>query len=257
MTKTVLIVHAHPEPKSLTRALVDTAKDTLAGLGHRLLETDLYGMQWKAVFDADDFLDRADREKLSFTHESGHAYSTGTQTKDVEEEQAKLAKADAVIFLFPLWWFSFPAILKGWVDRVFAHGLAYGYKGAGNRYRYGEGGFTDKRALLCVAAGGPETDYGARGINGPIEQILFPITHGTLFFAGMDVLPTFTVYNTGRIDSHGVETAKQELEKRLVRLFLDAPIPYRRQNNGDYPDGHQLSSEVALGSYGISAHIKP
>ena len=47
-----------------------------------------------------------------------------------------------------------PAILKGWVDRVFAYGLAYGFKGAGNRYRYGDGGFKGKRALLSVAVGG-------------------------------------------------------------------------------------------------------
>lgn len=147
-------------------------------------------------------------------------------------------------------------ILKGWVDRVFAYGLAYGYKGAGNRYRYGEGAFAGKRALLSVTVGGPAVDYGSRGINGPIEQILFPVTHGTLFFAGMDVLPTFAVYNTGRIDSAAVAAAKQELEERLARVFLDAPIPYRRQNDGDYPDRHQLSPEVAPDAYGIPAHIK-
>ena len=252
-----MIVHAHPEPKSLTRSLVNTSKCTLTRLGHRLLESDLYGMQWKAVFDGHDFLARADQDRLSFVNESGHAYATGTQTRDVEEEQTKLAQADAVIFHFPLWWFSFPAILKGWVDRVFAYGLAYGYKGAGNRYRYGEGAFAGKRALLAVTVGGPEADYGDRGINGPIEQVLFPITHGILFFTGMDVLPTFAVHNTGKIDSNGTEAAKRGLEERLLHLFHDSPIPYRRQNSGDYPDGHQLSSEVAAGLSGIPAHIRP
>lgn len=48
-----------------------------------------------------------------------------------------------------------------------------------------------KRALLSVTVGGPEVDYGPRGVNGPLEHLLFPITHGTLFFPGMDVLPTF------------------------------------------------------------------
>jgi NAD(P)H dehydrogenase (quinone) len=257
MSKTVLIVHAHPAPGSLTRTLVDTAKAALTGMGHRVLESDLYGMSWKAVFDESDFLDRADHEKLSFVHESGHAFSTGTQTKDVEQEQAKLLEADAVIFQFPLWWFGFPAILKGWVDRVFAYGLAYGYKGAGNRHRYGEGAFAGKRALLSVTTGGPAADYSERGINGPIEQILFPITHGMLFFAGMEVLPTFTVYGTGKISESDVASAKLALEQRLARLFLDAPIPYRRQNDGDYPDGHELSTEVAPGVSGIVAHIRP
>ena len=83
----------------------------------------------------------------------------------MEDEQAKLRQADAIVFQFPIWWFSFPAILKGWVDRVFAYGLAYGYKDAGNQHRYGEGGFAGKRALLSVTVGGPLEDYGARGIN--------------------------------------------------------------------------------------------
>lgn len=75
------------------------------------------------------------------------------------EEQRKLLAADAVILLFPLWWFGMPAIMKGWFDRVWARGLAYGYKNAGNAHRYGEGGFAGKRALLAVSVGGPAQDY--------------------------------------------------------------------------------------------------
>jgi NAD(P)H dehydrogenase (quinone) len=256
MNKTVLIVYAHPEPRSLTRQLVNTTKDTLAGMGHKLLESDLHGMRWKAVFDAGDFPVRASPNSLSFMRESEHAFTTGTQTADVELEQQKLLQADAVIFQFPLWWFGFPAILKGWVDRVFANGLAYGYKRAGNRYRYGEGGLAGKRAMLSVTAGGPESDFGARGINGPLEQLLFPITHGTLFFSGMDVLPTFAIYGTGKIDESRVEAAKRAWAQRLIRLFIDDPIPFRRQNGGDYPDGHRLAPEIAPDIHGIQAHIR-
>jgi NAD(P)H dehydrogenase (quinone) len=160
-----------------------------------------------------------------------------------------------VILQFPLWWFGMPAILKGWVDRVFAYGLAYGFKGAGNRYRYGDGAFKGKRALLSVAVGGPENDYSARGINGPLEQLLFPITHGTLFFPGMDVLPTYAVYGTGQIDAEGVAAAKAAWCLRLEYLFEDAPIPFRRQNDGDYPDGHILGRHVVTGQRGLLAHI--
>jgi NAD(P)H dehydrogenase (quinone) len=256
MSRTILIVHAHPEPQSLTRQLVHASKNTLIGMGHRWLETDLYGMRWKAVFDANDFPVRDNPDRLLFMTESGHAYSTGAQTADVEGEQEKLLQADAVIFQFPLWWFGFPAILKGWVDRVFARGLAYGYKGAGNRYRYGEGGLAGKRALLATTVGGPEADFVERGINGPLEQLLFPITHGTLFFAGMDVLPTFAIYGTASIDASRVEAAKRAWEQRLVRLFCDNPIPFRRQNDGDYPDGHQLAPEIDPDTFGIPAHIK-
>jgi NAD(P)H dehydrogenase (quinone) len=149
-----------------------------------------------------------------------------------------------------------PAIMKGWIERVFAFGLAYGYRGAGNRYRYGEGGLAGKRALLSVTTGGPAEDYGPRGINGPLDELLFPITHGTLFFAGMDVLPTYAVYGTSRIDAAGVEHAQAGLAARMRTLFDDAPIPYRPQNGGDYADRHVLADGVAPGVTGLCAHLR-
>jgi NAD(P)H dehydrogenase (quinone) len=212
-------------------------------------------MRWKAVFDEHDFPSRADPQRLAFVAESGHSYASGRQAADIAAEQRKLLAADAVIFQFPLWWFGMPAILKGWIDRVFAYGLAYGYKDAGNRYRYGDGGLKGKRALLSVTVGGPATDYSARGINGPLEQLLFPITHGSLFFAGMDVLPSYAVYGTGGITAEGVAASKAAWRLRLGRLFEDAPIPFRPQNGGDYPNGHVLASHVAVGQSGLLAHI--
>lgn len=139
---------------------------------------------------------------------------------------------------------------------MFAYGLAYGYRGAGNRYRYGEGGLAGKRALLSVTTGGPADDYGPRGINGQLDELLFPITHGTLFFPGMEVLPTYAVYGTGRIDADGVERAQAGLAARMRTLFPDAPIPYRSQNGGDYPDRHVLADDVAPGVTGVRAHLR-
>ncbi len=255
MAKKVLIVYSHPEPTSLTRQLVDVSVQTLQQQGHEVLQSDLYGMRWKAVFDERDFPSRAHPERLSFIEESGQAYSGGRQTADVTAEQQKVLAADAVIFQFPLWWYGMPAIMKGWIDRVWAYGLAYGYADAGNRYRYGDGAFKGKRALLCVTVGGPDKDYSPRGINGPLEQLLFPITHGMLFFPGMEVLPTHAVYGTADIIATGVVTAKESWRLRVERLFEDAPITFRPQNGGDYPDGHVLASHVAVGQSGLLAHI--
>jgi NAD(P)H dehydrogenase (quinone) len=255
MTKKVLIVYAHPEPTSLTRELVEVSVQTLQQQGHEVLQSDLYAMGWKAVFDEHDFPDRADPDRLSFVKESGHAYLGGQQAADIAAEQQKVFAADAVILQFPLWWYGMPAIMKGWVDRVWAYGLAYGYKDGGNTYRYGDGAFKGKRAMLSVAVGGPEKDYSPRGINGPLEQLLFPITHGSLYFPGFDVLPTNAVYGTGRITAEGVAAAKETWRLRLERLFEDAPIPFRPQNGGDYPDKHVLASHVAVGQSGLPAHV--
>jgi NAD(P)H dehydrogenase (quinone) len=251
----VFFIYAHPNAQSLNATLKDHALAVLQREGHEVRVSDLYAMNWKAVADAGDFPERDQSLPLDYMTASGKAYENGTQAKDIAAEQEKLKWADAIVFQFPLWWFGFPAILKGWVDRVFAFKFAYGYKNAGNTYRYGDGALAGKRALLSVTVGGPEVDYDPRGINGPLDQLLFPITHGTLFFPGLDVLPTFAVYGTGKIDEAGVEAAKQTLEKRLLRLFLDDPIPFRSQNKGDYPDKHTLAPHVARGITGIPAHI--
>ena len=255
MKKKVLIVHAHPERSSLTRELVEVSLETLRAQGHDVLQSDLYGMGWKAVFDEHDFPSRSDPRRLSFVEESRRSYATGQQVPDIAAEQQKVLASDAVIFQFPLWWFGMPAIMKGWLDRVWAYGLAYGYKNAGNAYRYGDGAFKGKRAMLCVAVGGQALDYSPRGINGPLDQLLFPITHGALYFPGFDVLPTFAAHSTVHMTSDAVEATKQAWRSRVEALFDDAPIAFRPQNGGDYPDGHVLASHVAPGQAGLTAHV--
>jgi len=254
VSKTILIVYAHPEPTSLTRRFVTETVQILERQGQTVLQSDLYGMGWKATFDEHDFPNRINNDRLGFIQESQHAYATHQQTQDVAAEQDKLLAADAVIFHFPLWWFGMPAILKGWIDRVYAYGFAYGYKGEGNRYRYGDGILKGKRALLSVMVGGPAEDYSPRGINGPLEELLFPITHGALFFPGMNVLPTHAVYGTGKLSK--VSVAKELAAWRLCleNLFNDPPIPFRRQNGGEYQQ-NILADHIAMGKEGLTIHI--
>ncbi len=97
-----------------------------------------------------------------------------------------------------------PAIMKGWIDRVYAWGFAYGVGEHSDRHwgdRYGEGTFIGKRAMLIVTAGGWAEHYSPRGINGPIDDILFPIQHGMLFYPGFEVLPPLVFYRTDKTDA--------------------------------------------------------
>ncbi|XXS74276.1 NAD(P)H-dependent oxidoreductase [Sorangium sp. So ce131] len=138
----LLIVYAHPEPRSLNGALRDRMVATLTAAGHEVLVSDLYAQGWKAALDRADFPAEPEGAPLGVIDASHRAFAHGTQTPDVAEEQRRLLWADAVILQFPLWWFSMPAILKGWVERVFAHGFAYGVGEHSDRRwgdRYGEG----------------------------------------------------------------------------------------------------------------------
>ncbi|WP_087024069.1 NAD(P)H-dependent oxidoreductase [Thaumasiovibrio subtropicus] len=253
--KTILVVSAHPEPTSLTHFLAQTSIELLKAQGHTVLESDLYAMNWKSEVDGADFPSRVNPERLTIVAESQHAFANGHQAEEVALEQEKLLAADAVIFHFPLWWYGMPAIMKGWFDRVYAYGFAYGYKGLGNALRYGDGVFKGKRAILCVPTGGPEIDYSPRSINGPLDQLLFPITHGCLFYPGFSVLKTHAVYGAAMLETSQVDDIKHAWQQRLDGLFDEAPIPFRAQNSGDFPDQHALAAHILPGEEGIDIHL--
>jgi NAD(P)H dehydrogenase (quinone) len=258
-TMNVLIVYAHPEPRSLNGAIRDFCVERLRRAGHDVQVSDLYAMHWKASVDAADFPDRNTSEPLNLSAASKHAYETATQTSDVAAEQEKLLQADALILQFPMWWFSMPAILKGWVDRVFAYGLAYGVGEHSHQKwgdRYGEGTFKGKRAMLTVTVGGWAEHYSARGINGRMDDILFPINHGVLHYPGFDVLPSYVIYQTGWLDEPRYQRTLVELGARLDALWETDPIPYRTQNGGDYDiPSCELKPGLSAREYGFDIHL--
>jgi NAD(P)H dehydrogenase (quinone) len=233
----VLLVYAHPEPRSLNGALRNVAVEELKAQGHEVRVSDLYADGWKSQVDRADFPRLDPNERLVPVAASKKAFEANALTEDVKIEIEKLLWADALILQFPLWWFAMPAILKGWVDRVFAYGFAYGVGEHSDRRwgdRYGEGTLVGKRAMLIVTAGGWEEHYAARGVNGPIDDLLFPINHGILYYPGYDVLPPFVDYSVDRLDEAGFEPIAERLRKRMRTLFTTRPIPYRQQNAGDY-----------------------
>jgi NAD(P)H dehydrogenase (quinone) len=233
----VLLVFVHPEPRSLNGALRDVAIKELEARGHQVRVSDLYADGWKSEINRADFPLLAPDARLKVPAASRQGFAAKALTEDVKAEQAKLLWADTLILQFPLWWFTMPAILKGWIDRVYSYGFAYGVgEHSDKRWgdRYGEGILAGKRAMLIVTAGGWAEHYSARGINGPIDDLLFPIHHGVLYYPGYDVLPPFVVYNADRLDAAGFEAAAERLRERMRTLETTQPLPYRRQNGGDY-----------------------
>lgn len=233
----VLLVYAHPEPRSLNGSIRDFTVDRFVRVGHTVEVSDLYAMRWKADLDAEDFPQRDAAQPFRPSGDSKRAFAEGTQTADVAAEQDKLRRADLVIFQFPLWWFSMPAIMKGWFDRVYASGFAYGVGEHSEKrwgVRYGEGAFKGKRAMLVVTTGGWADHYSERGINGPMDDLLFPIQHGLLFYPGFDVLPPFLVFKTSAMNPARHDEILSALGERLDTAMQTAPIAYRSQNHGDY-----------------------
>jgi NAD(P)H dehydrogenase (quinone) len=215
----ILIVFAHPEPRSFNGALFDTAKRVLEAAGHTVAVSDLYRMGFNPVSDRHNFLTVHDAEYLKLQLEETHASENHSFAPEVETEISKLEACDLVIFQFPLWWFGLPAILKGWVDRVFAMGRTYGY---GNIYDTGK--FRGKRAMLSLTTGGPEGAYTKGAFNGDIHAILRPIQRGILQFVGFDVLAPQIHYAPVRVEDELRKGWLDQWEKRLLQIGEESPI---------------------------------
>ncbi|MGB3619684.1 MAG: NAD(P)H-dependent oxidoreductase [Catalinimonas sp.] len=186
----LLIVFAYPELFSFGGALLDRARQTLSEVGHTVEVSDLYRNSFEPRGGRHDFITQVDGP-FHYQRAQEHAARHGGFEEDIRGEMDKLARADAVIFQFPLWWFSVPAVLKGWFDRVLARGVAYGPP-AGGSYRTGP--LRGKRALLSLTTSEPELAFGEGARNGDLHSLLYPVQRGTLYYTGMAVLPPFVAW---------------------------------------------------------------
>ncbi len=215
----VLLINAHAEPQSFNGALFRAAQETFAEAGHSVQTSDLYAMKFDPVSDRRNFTTVKDAGYFKQQIEEMHATEVGGFAPDIEAELRKAESCDLMIWQFPLWWFGLPAILKGWVDRVFAMGRTYG----GDRF-YENGVFKGKRALLSVTTGGPLAAYQPGGFNGDIEAILRPIHRGILRFTGWDVLAPHIVYGPVRLSEEERAASLNAWATRLRNIGRETPI---------------------------------
>ena len=224
----VLIVHAHPEPQSFTAALRDQAVTTLQAQGHEVQVSDLYAMQWNPVASAADFSTRENPEYLVYALEQRLGVKKQSIAADIQAELDKLLWADLLILNFPIFWFSAPAMLKGWIDRVLVSGVCYG----GKRF-YDQGGLAGKRALVTVTLGGREHMFGEGAIHGPLEDMLRPILRGTLAYVGYEVLAPFVAWHVPYISDEARRDFLLGYARRLQGLVEEQPLVFPKLEQFD------------------------
>lgn len=105
-----LLVIAHPVSDSLCHTMARSAIAALTAGGHEVVVEDLYLSGFDPALTVG--------ERASY-------YSAAFSSAAAQEQIDRLLSADALVLVFPTWWFGFPAILKGWFDRVWAPGIAY------------------------------------------------------------------------------------------------------------------------------------
>ena len=230
------IVYAHAEPKSFNSALTHYGKEVLEVAGHEVIISDLYAMQFDPVSDRRNFTAQKDSDYYRQQVEEMYATEVDGFAPDIKAEMEKLEWCDVLIFQFPLWWFGLPAILKGWVDRVFAAGRIYG----GGKW-YDKGVFQGKKAMLSLTTGGRATMYSETGLNGNIHDILFPINHGIFRFVGFDVLPPFIVWSPNHTDDEHRQAYLEEYKQRLLTINQTQAIAYPSLQDYDDNFRHKIS----------------
>lgn len=157
------IIYAHPNPKSFNHAIKVEVEANLKKAGRESVVRDLYALKFNPVLDAGDFI----------------ALSKGAPLPDVQAEQKIIREAETFIIIHPVWWFGMPAILKGYIDRVFSRGFAYDYNATGVM-----GLLKDKKVVIINTTGGTEETYLNFGFKDAVQK---NIDTGTFGLCGMSV----------------------------------------------------------------------
>ncbi|HCO67991.1 MAG TPA: NAD(P)H dehydrogenase [Dysgonomonas sp.] len=162
----IFIVYAHPSSKSFTYQIREALLTGLQKGRHNVEVSDLYKMDFHSDMTEHEY------EQESF------AQTDLPLSEDVVAEHQKMEWAGCIIFLYPLWWSDCPAKMKGWFDRVYSVGYAYGYNKEGQKVRKMK---TIKYGIAICTAGHPNDFLEETGIAESMRKIMLEDRLGVRF----------------------------------------------------------------------------
>lgn len=194
-----LIVVGQHDPHSLTHALARQVANGLAEAGHSSEIADLASEGFDPRFG---LADHAVHRRLA------------APPTDVRKEQARIERADALVLVYPIYWWSLPALLKGWVERVFSNGWAFDYDGSTTVKKL--------RGMKVHLVGVAGADRGTFERHGYGEAMRVQIEHGIFDYCGAEVLSSTLLE-----DSEGVDPTPHLHTARTLgeQLFADCEVP--------------------------------
>lgn len=159
----ILIIYSHPSRKSYTFQVLEQLKNELISHDWNVDISDLYAMDFHADMTEQEY----ERE--------GFARTELPIAEDILSEHQKIEKADCIIFIYPVWWSDCPAKLKGWFDRVYAVGYAYGHNNSMQKMR------SIKYGLVICTAGHPNNFLAEIGIAQSMQTVMLDDRLGKRF----------------------------------------------------------------------------
>jgi NAD(P)H dehydrogenase (quinone) len=169
----VLVVYAHPNPQSFNHAILESFTKGLVEAGHTYEVVDLYAIKFNPCLSGEDFV----------------VFMQGKVPDDVRAQQEKVSQADGLVFIHPVWWSGQPAILKGWVDRVFSMGFAYMHDEKTGQVN---GLLKNQKALIINTSGANEAEAKTSGMADVLKKIEDDLM---LKFTGIDNVQHVLFYN--------------------------------------------------------------
>ncbi|MFM2317730.1 MAG: hypothetical protein RLZZ215_351 [Pseudomonadota bacterium] len=183
----VLIVYAHPNPASFNHAMLEYCQKGLIAAGHEVRVKDLYTENFDPVLRAQDLA----------------SLQTRVIPEKIAQEQEALLWAEGLVFIYPLWWYGRPAILKGWFDHILTNGVAFAYSAEGPM-----GLLQHKKALVLITAGSDKSFFQANDSENLIHR---PMTDGTLSFCGIKNIQYEVFYNVPTLPLEEREKILQQI----------------------------------------------
>ena len=189
------IVLAHPEQKSFNGKLAGISKQALGARGFDVSLSDLYGIGFDPREDGHHYTNRSDNTVFHAQTEQRFNATQETIPADINAETERLLSADLLVVHFPLWWFGAPAILKGWMDRVFVYGKVYK-----SQMRYDAGICRGQKMIACVTTGASADSCSFDGREGDTRMVIWPLLF-PFRYIGFDVLEPVIMHGIGGVSS--------------------------------------------------------
>lgn len=195
-----LIIFCHPNPRSLSAAYKDELVYITEKTGNEVIVRDLYNLEFRPVLTESDLVGFEKKEYAD----------------DVKIEQDYIREADLITFIYPIWWGGMPAMMKGYVDRVFSKGFAYEINGLGEIKK----GLEGKKVVILNNFGSPYETYEKSGM---LEALKLIADTGIFRFCGMEVVEH---HFFGRIDISSEEECSGHLRtlNYMYEKFLDTSL---------------------------------
>jgi NAD(P)H dehydrogenase (quinone) len=183
-----LIVYAHPNSGSLNHFFKQTVLESLQESGEEIALRDLNELNFNPVLSLEDM----------------NGQRMGKVADDVQTEQDFITWADRIIFIYPIWWTGMPAIMKGYIDRVFSYGFAY-------RYDHGvqKGLLTGKKTIIINSHGKSNAEYEAMGMD---KALALTSDTGIFTYSGLEIQQHFYFDKADRASAESISDWENQIK---------------------------------------------